>query len=169
MDPLTLTVAKRAAAAQEARYLKGILAILQNTERWLAGFPRVLAAAQRDDLTGLNPGEVWQDKFSRYWKPWHKFSSSLGDLAYELNDGNKLLVRMIQDVTYDKSGHGSYNPNDKKQFSYAFGNPLWRPHPMGQDHIAYEEKRLEDWHEAATKWAKDTEKEAKKALRRASR
>ena len=180
MDPLAPIVAKRAAQEKEVRYLKGVLAVFQNVERWLAEFPRVLAAARRDDRTNLNPGEVWQSRFSRYWKPWSKLSGQLGDLAYELDEldvgmqrkfrARYDLVALIRDVTSEKSGTSGYNPNDKKQLSYAFGNSLWRPDPKtGRDNIAYEEHRLEDWHGAATDWAKSAVVLAKKSLRKASR
>lgn len=171
MDTLATIVANRYASQEEVRHLQDTQRVLSQVERYLKGFPRVLASAQREDLTGLNAGEVWQDQFSRYWKTWSSLGSRLMDLAYELDSFGYegplgALVGDIQ-ATFSESAH---NPRNKRRVQYAFQEPLRRPHPkMGRDHIAYAEDRLEDWHKAATQWVRECQVNAKKALTKAKR
>lgn len=172
MDALATIVADRYASQEEVRYLTSALQMLGQMERYLAGFPRVLASAQREDRTGLNPGEVWQDQFSRYWGTWSSIGDKLMDVAYELEgfEGyggpRASLVYDIQS-TFSESAH---NPRNKRRVQYAFAEPLWRPHlKKGRDHIAYAEDRLQDWHKAATAWVKESQTNAKKAMAQAKR
>jgi len=171
MDTLAATVADRYASQEEVRHLTDTQSVLSQIERYLKGFPRVLASAQLEDQTGLNPGEVWQDQFSRYWKTWSHMGDKLMGLANELDAFEvvgplNFLVTDIR-ITFSESAH---NPRNKVRVQYAFAEVLWRLHPKrGRNSIAYPVERLEDWHKAATKWVNECQANAKKALTKAKR
>jgi len=161
---------RTAAASQEmVPHINDALSEFQKVDRFVAEFPKVLASAKREaEGSSLNPGEVWQDQFVRYWHGWDTLRKTLSDVAWELDHGDEFLFRLVGHIrdaismTHDRS--------KKMRVEYAIDKILRRPHPQkGSAHIAYEVDRLEAWHKALAEWSKTGQALAKKALSKAKR
>lgn len=148
--------------------LKAAADAFKDAERFLTHFPQVLAKAERDDSTGLQEGEVWQDRFNAYWKGWEPIRTRLRDLAYEFEYEGEVFYQLTGHIT-EVTG-STHDPRAKARLEYAFAGPLWRLSPkLKRNHIAYKVERLKAWHEAATKWAKEGERLVKQTTTRAKR
>lgn len=171
-------VAKRyveATAADEIRpNLDAVATLMNAAAAWIARFPQVLAAAQRDAAEtpgGLEPGEVWQDRLVAYWKEWDVLAERLEDVADKLDviclhlPWGKLRenVGMVVSEVWSVVKHSR---RSKAKTEYGFQEPQFRAHPDHKPHhIAYEVKRLVEWAGYFEKWVQHTTSEVKTALR----
>jgi len=161
-------VAARFAAEQtKAELLKNTIEEFGKALRYLSRFSSVLSAALHEDRTTLEPDEVWQDQFVRYWKDWDPIRKRLEDLASDLGDLSLYdLEAHIKKATAETSGTPSYNPNSPYQIGYATndgtGHTTFRKTPQGRQHIAYKVDRLKTWGEAMVRWAKEGQTLAQK-------
>lgn len=173
---MPIRVAKRyyEAASSMTPALVDVMSALKNAEAWITRFPQVLSAAQHDATEtpgGLQPGEVWQDRFVEYWRAWDEIEDRLRVLADKLDDvylgmtGGRqrdnlgMLIGAIWSMT--KSDRTS-----KSKTNYAFQEPKFRTHPTRKPHhIAYEVKRLTDWARHFEKWVGETLVKTKAASR----
>ena len=180
MDELTLRVLGRYRmryASLEHPTRADLVPILEQAEglhkrfrAWSGLFPQVLRKAQ-DEAAGLEGmGLVWQDRLGEYWGETDSFFEVLADLDYALEwiwsqEKGALgdLVNRARDATADRLIPA------RARLSYAFGDPRFEDHPGGRQHIAYEIRRLEEWHRAFEQWNEESLRLLKDSIRKARR
>ena len=172
MDPSSSRVASRYIAGMHKENLGKVvqhstkaLHVLGQIRSWLSEYPHVLREAEREDSTGLEPGEVWQDRISVWWGHLSANEKLLSTIADELEvDASSLPSEpTIQGRTPHSTANDiAYNIEMQKSLPRAAQwpvTPVFRPHPtMGRHHVAYSVHALNEWHTHFSNWLSETER-----------
>jgi hypothetical protein len=135
---------KVAASKELENLLKDALSELKKWKAWSGGFQFTLKDAQKG-AEGLSPGEVWQDEFVAFWKPFDPIERRLIDIS-------DAIVPVLADAMLWAEVTNYLDPPRGARIEDAISKVLFRDHPKKGSHIAYTVADLEAWDQKFTKW-----------------
>jgi hypothetical protein len=134
----------RVASAQlVSGYLDRAIAQLRKYKAWSGGFGETLARAKKESAD-IAPQLVWQDELVEFWQPFTSIQLALIGLYEQISEANVGLGDLLE---------AYIDPPDSAQIEAATEDAQFLERDgHGRKQIAYNVRRIEQWHQNFNRW-----------------